>query len=222
MSLITGQVTEVMIPFASLKDSINDRAQLFVVFRKLSQYVSLIIAGIGSLLILWMDKFLAFWISPSYALNYSNPFRLLVVAYGLLSLSRPAHQTLTGLGKVKFTSLVYLFSSCAMLSGVYLFSLHFGLYGAACADSIMGLLLVYNLYTYHNLAQRISWKAVLSDLQWGLFLPVIMYILLFFNQTTLFKSLLTTILGIAFVMVVLKDDWARAWFSHQARHGFHK
>jgi polysaccharide transporter, PST family len=219
--LIAGQVTELMIPYASLKDFQDERERLFIVFRKLSQYVSLTVAGIGGFLILWMDKILSLWISPSYALNYSNPFRILVIAYGLISLSRPADQTLTGLGKVKFTSLVYLFSSVAMLSGVYVFSLHFGLFGAACADCIMVILLVFNLYTYHNLSKKISWMAVINDLQWGFFLPIIIYILLFIAQTIIFKLLLTAILGITLIMVIRKDDWIRAWFWQQARRIVH-
>jgi O-antigen/teichoic acid export membrane protein len=221
LSLITGQVTEVMIPFASLKDSLNEHERLFVVFRKLSQYVSLIMAGIGSILVLWMDDLLSLWISPSYAHNYSNPFCLLVIAYGLLSLSRPAHQTLTGLGKVKFTSLVYLVSSVAMLGVVYKLSILFGLEGSAFANMIMGTLLVYNLFIYHILVQKIPWRAVITDLQWGFFLPVIMYSLLLFNQTMFFRSLLTIILGLLLIIVLLKDDWAHAWLSQLVKRIVH-
>ena len=217
LSQISGQATEVMIPYASLKNSLNDHVRLYTVFRKLSQYVSLIMAGMGGLLVLWMDELLSLWISPSYAAAYANPFRLLIIAYGLISLSRPAHQTLTGLGKVKFTSLIYLSSSVAMLASVYLFSYRFGILGAACANIIMVLLLVYNLYTYNILAHGIPWKSVLSDLRGGLFIPFVFYGLLLFNQAILFRLLLSAILGLTFLIDVLKDDWARTRLFHRGK-----
>ena len=74
MSMVTGQATEVMIPYASLKDAANDRFKLYAVFRKLSKYISLMVACLGGLLVLWMDEILSLWISPAYASNYSNIF----------------------------------------------------------------------------------------------------------------------------------------------------
>ena len=39
MSLVTGQATDVMIPYASLQDSLKDNVRLLATFRRLSRYV---------------------------------------------------------------------------------------------------------------------------------------------------------------------------------------
>jgi O-antigen/teichoic acid export membrane protein len=222
LSMATGQATAVMTPYASLKESLSEQQKLYLTFRQLSRYISLMLAGISGFLIIWMHEILSIWISTGFATCYAETFRILIIAYTLLSLSRPAHQTLTGLGKVKITSLVYLSLTVAMLAGVYILSFHFGLNGAASANCIMGMLLVYNLFVYHDLAQRIPWKAVLSDLKWGLFIPIIIYNLLFLNQAITVKLLLTIILGIIVLMVALKDDWVRVWLWHRVKYIVHK
>ena len=83
MSMVVGPITEVLIPYASLKDSLREHEQLQVIFRKVSRYVSLIVAGIGGLAIIWMEEFLSIWISPAYAAQYSTVFQLLICAYSL-------------------------------------------------------------------------------------------------------------------------------------------
>ena len=93
LSMITGQATEVMVPYASLQESLDRREKLYAIFRQLSRYMSLLLAAMGGLLIIWMHQILSLWISPDYADHYANGFEVLVIAYGLLSLSRPAHQT---------------------------------------------------------------------------------------------------------------------------------
>jgi O-antigen/teichoic acid export membrane protein len=163
-----------------------------------------------------MNEILTIWISASYATQYSKVFSLLIVAYGLLSLCRPGHQTLTGIGRVRFTSLVYLFSTISMLIGVYVFSRNFGLYGAASANCFMILLLAYNIASYKLLgAKQFSWRAVLDDLKWGFFLPAIIFGLLFINHTFLLRLQITFVLVIVLFIVLSKDDWAKLLLAHQ-------
>ncbi len=218
MSMITGQITQLMLPYASPKDSLQDHTRLLAVFRQVSHYTSLIIAGIGGLLIIWMPEILTVWISSDYGNHYEGPFRLAILAYSLLSLSRAGHQTLTGLGRVKFTSLIYMVSTVIMLSAVYMFSRFFGFYGAIAANALMFLLLLFNVYAYHVLAKRFSWKMVFTDLQWGIFLPIITYASLFLTQSLLFRLILTLASGIIIVVVLMRDDWARLWLINQAEH----
>jgi O-antigen/teichoic acid export membrane protein len=208
LSMVTGQATEVMIPYASLQESLDDRQKLYTVFRKLSRYVSLLLAGLSSLLIIWMNDFLSLWISPDYAARYANGFRILVIAYGLLSLCRPAHQTLTGIGKVKFTSLVYLFSTILMLVSLIFLSREFGFQGAVASNLLLILLLVFNLFLYVSVGSPIRWKHVLVDLQWGLGLPVIIFgLTLFLSSSMPISSLMEMIiLGILLALAITKDD----------------
>lgn len=209
LSMVTGQATEVMIPYASLQESLGDQKKLYMVFRQLSRYISLGIAGMGSILILWMDELLSLWISSDYAARYANGFRILIIAYGLLSLTRPAHQTLTGMGKVKFTALIYLFSTILMLAGMFVFSREFGLLGAVASNLILVFLLVFNLFLYFAFEVRFPWRHVFADLKWGLFLPVLVYGLsLFLSSSPLtYKILGTIVLGILLAWVVVKDNF---------------
>ena len=55
MSMVVGPFTEVLIPYTSLKDSLQEHERLRVVFRRVSRYVSLIVAGVGGLAIIWME-----------------------------------------------------------------------------------------------------------------------------------------------------------------------
>jgi len=218
MSLVVGQVTEVMIPYASLKDSLDDHTRLLAVFRRLSRYVSLMIALLSGLLALWMPEILRAWISPDYAARYAGPFAILVVAYGLLSLCRPAHQALTGMGRVRVTSLVYLFSTTAMLIALFFLSRRFGLFGATSANFMMTILLTYNLYCYHLLAGHVPWRQVFDDMKWGIFVPLTMLVAALLSPLIWIKVLLSFGLGTIMAIAILRDDWVRPWLFQQAKH----
>jgi O-antigen/teichoic acid export membrane protein len=208
LSIVAGQATEVMIPYASLQESMRDYHKLYTVFRRLSHYVSIVLAGLSSLLIIWMDEILALWITPEYAVQYANAFRVLIVAYCLSSLCRPAHQTLTGMGKVKFTAPVYLFSTILMLVTLFLVSRQFGLLGAAASNLTMLSLLTFNLFLYISLGKPFQWRHVLADLQWGLFLPILAFSLSLFSagSMVLYKAIGTIVLGILLLWVIARDD----------------
>ena len=77
ISMVTGQATEVMVPYASLQESLDAHQKLYAIFRRLSHYVSLLVAGISSILIIWMNEILSLWISPGFAAHYANGFRIL-------------------------------------------------------------------------------------------------------------------------------------------------
>jgi O-antigen/teichoic acid export membrane protein len=209
LSMVTGQATEVMIPYASLQETLDDRQKLFAVFRRLSRYVSLLLAVMSSLMIIWMYDLLSLCISLDYASLYANGFRILVIAYNLLSLCRPAHQTLTGIGKVKFTALVYLFSTFLMLVGLFFFSHAFGFIGAVTSNLAMILLLVFNLFIYFTFESPLQWRHVFADLQLGLFLPIFIYGLSLFQSSSMlaYKLMASIILGILFLFVIAKDDF---------------
>ena len=207
LSSMTGQATEVMIPYASLKDSSGDQVKLYSTFSSLSRYISFILAVISSVAIIWMHEILSVWISPEYANQYAGAFKILILAYNLLSLSRSGHQTLTGMGKVKFTSLVYLFSSIFMLANLFFLSKYFGLLGAASANLLMVLLLSFNLYVYKTLNKQIRLSNVIEDLGWGIFFPIFIYLLvsIFPFMSLLEKLMLTLIMSISLFYILFRD-----------------
>jgi O-antigen/teichoic acid export membrane protein len=205
ISQITGQITDTMIPYASLKSSLEDRATLYYTFRKLSQYISYLVAIVASLCIIWMHEILAIWVSPGYAEKYSTAFSILILAYGFLSLSRPGDQTLTGLGKVKFASLIYLLSSLTMLLGLFVLSNKFGLLGATAANCIMILLMILNLRTYQLLHNKINWHDVIVDLVLGLCIPLSAFVFKIHFSSISFK-LIYSIIVIGFIIVLASSD----------------
>jgi O-antigen/teichoic acid export membrane protein len=220
LSIITGQATEVMIPYASLKDSKGDQLRLYTTFRNLSRYLSLFLAVISSVAIIWMHEILSLWISPDYADHYAGAFKILILAYNILSLSRSGHQTLTGMGKVKFTSLVYLFSSIFMLVSLYFLSRHFGLSGAASANLLMVFLLLFNLFVYKSLNKQVRWRHVVEDLGWGIFLPIFIFLFaLVFPFTSIpEKIFLSLVICVSFLIVMARDINLknRLWLISQA------
>jgi O-antigen/teichoic acid export membrane protein len=215
LPIVVGQATEIMIPYASFKDSLGDQQRLYFTFRSLSRFISIILSIISSLAILWMHEILSLWISPEYADRNTDTFRILIIAYTLLSLCRSGHQTLTGMGKVKFTSLIYLFSSIFMLVTLYILSRYFGLIGAASANLVMVFLLLFNLYVYKNLNRKIRWKVVLADLGWGIFLPICIFLLslIYPIMSTMEKIILSLIICITLFIVMLRDEYIRNRFS---------
>lgn len=222
LSSVTGQITEVMIPYASLKDSLNDHQKLYSTFRKLSHYVSLIVSLIGAAAIIWMNELLTLWISADYGLKYSNFYRILIIAYCFLSLARPAHQTLTGMGKVKVTSITYSLTTFLMLTSLYLLSQRLGFLGAVLSDCAMILLLFYNIYTYHLLNAKKPWRDFFTDLGVGLFSPVIIYVVIIFVPGLGIKISLSLLYLVFCIYIFLKDTWLKSELKNLMRTRFKK
>jgi O-antigen/teichoic acid export membrane protein len=196
LPIVVGQATEIMIPYASFKDSLGDQQRLYFTFRSLSRFISIILSIISSLAILWMHEILSLWISPEYADRNTDTFRILIIAYTLLSL-------------------IYLFSSIFMLVTLYILSRYFGLIGAASANLVMVFLLLFNLYVYKNLNRKIRWKVVLADLGWGIFLPICIFLLslIYPIMSTMEKIILSLIICITLFIVMLRDEYIRNRFS---------
>lgn len=182
MSMLTGQITEVLIPFASNKFHEQKNDQLLAVYQKVNKILGLLVGCVASIGILWMKEILSIWINNAYAENYYKVFCIIILAYAFLSLCRSGHQTLTGMGKVKFTSITYLISSIAMLLGLAFFSQQLGLTGAAMANSLMITLLAMNIYAYQILGERNSFRTFLKDFSFGFILPIASFFVILFGS----------------------------------------
>jgi membrane protein EpsK len=210
MSIIAGSVTEVLLPYASRKHSLGEKHNLEIIVLKVTRYISLMAALVGGLLIIWMRELLTVWISPQYAEANALFFCVIILAYSILSLSRPAHQTLVGLGKVRFTSLVYLGSAALMLATVYLLSMTGGLLGAGYANLVMTLLLCMSLYLYRWFESSQVWRYFATDLILGV-LPLVAGLILVAMRCALPLKWVYTIgmLGLVF-FVLARDDELKA------------
>lgn len=202
LSMITGQVTEVMVPYASFKQTNNDDTSLFENFRSLSRLINIALAVLGGLLIIWMKEILTLWISAEYAGNYSGVFSLLILAYMTLSLSRPGHQTLTGIGHVRFSARIYILMSLLTIMGIYWLSPLYGLNGAAAAKLFSILLLSMNLYVYYLLKGRISIKYFLEDNGLAITFTFAGYLLILLNATVIMRIMFSIII-ITFTLISL-------------------
>ena len=154
----------------------------------------------GVLLVVWMKEILTIWISSEYASNYSEVFSLLVLAYLISSLSRPGHQTLTGMGYVRFTAKIYFAMSILMIAGVYLLSSRYGLIGAAGANLSSILLLTFNLYVHYKLKGQISFKEFMAYNGWAICFTFAGYLLILFSVPTILR-ILYSILIITFALI---------------------
>ncbi len=226
LPMIVSQATDVMLPYASRKDSLKEQPALYNVFRNLSRTTGILLALIGSLLILWMHEIVSLWISTEFAGRYDRIFSVIVFAYIPLSLSRPGHQTLAGMGQVRFTSFIQLVSSVVMLAGVYYFSINYGLMGAAAANLTLALLLVFNISVYQRLAGSIPWREILSDTGWALLLPAISLGIVIWNPVTKLRLLITFLaLGISLILA-FKSEFFRTqilqYIYHPIRDGIFK
>lgn len=163
LSIVTGQVTDVMVPYASRKNTSNDLSALYRNFRHMSRIINFLLALIAGPVIVFMREILTIWISAEYATSYSKVFSLLVVVYLIQSVSRSGHQTLTGMGHVKFTARVYLVMSLLMIAGLFFLSPRFGLMGAAAANLSIVLLLSFNVYAHIKLGAELSVKELIVD-----------------------------------------------------------
>ncbi|MBX3048633.1 MAG: lipopolysaccharide biosynthesis protein [Anaerolineales bacterium] len=206
--LVVGQITEILLPYASKKSVQKNYSRLFVVFRKASRAVSLLVFCLVGILALWMAEILSAWISPEYAQEYGFVFSLVVAAYGLVGLVRVGHQTVVGMGMMRFSSILYTFAVVLTLAVLAWASSLIGLVGAALANFSMGILLFYNLKTYSVLGDSSfirSVKNMVFDIGLGLCTCLIIPFLTVFAPSVLMKFIITLfILGVA-LLFILKD-----------------
>lgn len=220
---ITGQVTEVLVPYASRKQSLGEDLALYQTFRQVSQIMSVLAGLLASVLILWMDVILSLWISTEYADNNSMLFRLIVFAYFFISLARSGHQTLTGMGKVRSTSLIYLGTSIIMLLGVYLLANQFGLFGAASANFIMVLLFGFNILVYRAAHYgKVPWIVFITDNGLAMIFVSLIYGSTFipFNNNSFSRVILTVILTALSLYLVARKSIIKAqiaWLYHKLK-----
>jgi O-antigen/teichoic acid export membrane protein len=179
LSLLSGQVAEVMVPYASNKISTGDSQRLYENYRRLLYYTSLLVSLLSGVAIIWMNEILSIWISPAYAARYATEFQIFFLAYTFLAVSRVGQQTLNGIGEIKYTSLAYAIVSIIMISILFVLAQHFGFRGASIANLTVVVLLALNLKIYFVLEKQQGQRVkALTDMRW-LFLPVLILVFVF-------------------------------------------
>jgi O-antigen/teichoic acid export membrane protein len=190
LSIVVGSITEVIIPFSSRNYSGNELGDSFIfTIRKFHKYISIIVAALSSFGIIYMREIISIWLGQEYSNNYYQVFSIALVAYSLLSISRPGHQALTGMGEVKFTSTIYFISSSIMLISLFFISKKFSILGAVSANGLMVILIIMSFYLYQKIIPRHSASILLSDIYIGLLFPVISLVI-GIGKTSIFQRTL--------------------------------
>jgi O-antigen/teichoic acid export membrane protein len=156
-----------------------------------------------------MQETLTVWISPEYASEHAGVFRVLILAYCLLSMSRPGHQTLTGLGRISFTAIVYAIATGIMLFLVNFLAARYGLIGAGAANLAMVILLSFSLYVYKLLSGKIRLNQILLDFGSGIIVLAAVFALGFFEPATSTKLLATLLAGMTAAIILSSDQNVR-------------
>jgi len=199
---ITKQATEVMIPYASLHNSIGNREKLYTIFRKLVSYISISLAAIASILIIWMPEILSVWISQSYSEKYTSIFRIVVLAYGLFTLGHPGRQTLMGIGKVKCIAFTYLSASTIMITLVYFLAKYFDLTGAAWANVSMLILILLNIFSYRMFKYKTNWIHAVSDMILALLLPACAFYFVSQFHISILQKIIISLVSLTILLFV--------------------
>lgn len=202
LSMLSDQLTQVLVPFSSISAQSGRMTDVAAVFRQSSRLVSLLAAFLASIIIIWMKDLLAVWISPEFSDLYANLFRSLVLAYGIYSIFRPAYQILLGLGWLAVPSATMLVCAVLMLLAVNYFSVLFGLPGAIYSNFIFTFLLGINGY----LARRLGLSPinpVINDIGLPVLAMVVIYCLPYQNLSYLWLGVVTSLLA----MLVLYESF---------------
>ncbi|HMB23650.1 MAG TPA: hypothetical protein VKP08_12490, partial [Anaerolineales bacterium] len=104
-----------------------------------------------------------------------------------------------------------------MFISLYFLSRQLRLSGAALANFVPALLLVMNLYIYKRMSGRAALMQLFGDLKWGIFLPGLLLILVFFEPVIWLKILMTIALGAFSGIIVYKDEWMQPWLTNQLK-----
>ncbi len=219
LSILAGQVTEILVPYSSEKNSMQANSDLYTTVRKVSKFIGIVITVAGGLAMIWIDEILYLWISPDYADRNAALFRLIILGYCILAISRIGNQTLHGIGKIRFTSLTYTLTTICVLALMAILLHNVGIMGAAIARLGVIVLLIYNLTMYKIVNKEFVIFHFISDNAVVLLLPFIAILSLGNNSVT-FKLLLSVILIVVNSLWLFHDKFLLSIASQQLRKIF--
>lgn len=206
LTMITKQVTEVMLPYTSLNISLGNTEKIYLTFRKLVSYVNISLAAISCTLIFWMPEIVSIWISPTYSEKYSNIYRIIIFTYSLFTIGHPGRQTLIGMGKAKLVALMYSGNSIIFLICIYILSKIAGLPGAAWSNITMIFLVGFNILSYKYLSGNFIWGHFFKDGLYWVLLPASTYIFVLFNEALNLKIIINLAILLFLLFIFGKNN----------------
>lgn len=205
ISILAGQITSILIPYSSEKFKNNKNQVLYTNLRFLSKITSLLIFLVGGILLIWMKEVVSIWISNDYAQNFSINFQIIVLAYCFLGISRVGHQTLQGIGDIKFSSRIYFITSIGLILLIIILSNYLDFIGVSIAQFSSIILMIYNIRAYNKLNNGHNFIGhFISDFYLVFLLPFIVVFQIFDNNMLL-KIIQTIILLFVFIIFIIKN-----------------
>jgi O-antigen/teichoic acid export membrane protein len=157
---LAQQIHSLMVPaFAFLFPWVSARSQEGVTpaFRRLLRWAA-IANVLGALLLAvplysWASEILRIWMGVEFSLHHSGLFRLLVVAFFILSLNTATYFVLMGLGKVKLVAMTSLCGTAVTLAVAFALIPWMGAPGAAVGRVVFALITgwIMTRYLFHLL-----------------------------------------------------------------------
>ena len=163
LSMLAGQITQVLVPFVSERQARGLGEELRTVFRTSSRLLACLLVQISGVLVLCIDPILRVWISSAFSDAYSSPFRALIACYAVYCMVRPAHQFAQGLGWLGVPTLAFVGSGVGVLALLSVLSPLHGLSGAVAAKFASVTVLCVNLHVAKRLGLRMV-STVVRDL----------------------------------------------------------
>lgn len=110
--------------------------------------------ALTSMLFIFGQKLLTFWLGPSQAQPVTPVFFFLIFAYWLLAINVTPHYILLSLGKFRFVALSNIFAGIALIFVISTFAIEFGLTGVAAARILYGAIILVNFIPLATLFQQ--------------------------------------------------------------------
>ena len=215
LNMLAGQFTQVLTPLASSYYSQSRFNELSKIFRNVSEFTGQIMCFVACFLVVWMNDILRIWISQDFANSYTLIFQVMVIAYSLFSMHRTAHQILCGIGYVKFSAIITIFSSVLMLSLLYIFSINFGVVGSVYSNFFYCLVLSMNFYLSSKLGLK-PVQTVIKDLGFSFLLLTVLMLYSIFELNSILIKISGTILVMFFLIwVVWKNYFNNIKYNQQ-------
>ena len=156
LNSLANNFAQVLMPFASSREAAGRDRQIAETFRRSARFIGTLLAAAVGILVIWMDIILKTWLSQDFAANYTDIFRILVIAYGVYSMYLPAFNVLAGRGWLKFPVFIQIVAGLGTVVAIWRLSIPYGLMGAAYANFVYALVLLIHFY----LAIRILKKPI--------------------------------------------------------------
>ena len=211
LSIVTGQITSVLVPYASKKSTENKNRELIKNYHNISRLINVMVMVMGSILMLWMRGDTSQF---GYLRNMPNRTRAcLSCSFLFINLSVSAGLVIrlwwvwgVCVSPPSYTSRPVVI----MIAGIFWLAPNLGIMGAGIANLSSALLLAFNIYVYILLKRKFEARDVMHNFGWSLITGTIALVIMFSFPSVLIRVSYSFLLIVIAAYLVLTDDFARS------------